>query len=516
MNNGESIGGRAVLIMNPKTIFLRNLRDIISRWESSGACRRFGAACSAIGLLFALAILPCAARAAGALPVIASFEANPSTINLGDAVALTWEVTGATALKIDPGVGVVTGTAIAVKPTDATTYILTATNAAGSSTAKVTITLLPPPPVISYFGAAPDTINAGQSTSLRWTVGGAKSLSIDHGVGVVEGTSCQVTPTRTLLYILTATNASGSCTAQVIVTVVPPEGSTSHHVIAYNSALQGSWVRSCRETSPIYTDFAAMAPGLSGKAIEVRFGAANGRNAFGLADRKSGWDPQYKYLNEFRTIEFDFYVEADSTGIDNLVFMLEDAGYSDDLQLTDLIPGWSNLAAAQRVNRWFHVTVALQAIHVTIPRFHQILIFNRGDGAVSQPHFRMANVELGWVDGLTPPAVALQSATPNPSCDQLALTFTTGEATRYRIEYGIGNYGQVFQGPADEWSSTHTVALTGLHPGSNYQYRIVALDHRTDPTAAPNQGAYAGTYAMPATPITPPPISGLVVSQGER
>jgi len=441
-----------------------------------------------------------------------AFAASPVTINAGETAALTWNVKGATALKIDQGVGTVTAKSVTVKPSDTTTYTLTAINAAGSRTANVTVTMLPPPPAIKSFGADSETIPTGKSAKLKWNVSGATSLTIDNGVGIVTGTSCQVTPTATKLYILTATNASGSCTAQVIVTVVPPEGSTSHHVIAYNSALQGSWVRSCRETSPIYTDFAAMAPGLSGKAIEVRFGAANGRNAFGLADRKSGWDPQYKYLNEFRTIEFDFYVEADSTGIDNLVFMLEDAGYSDDLQLTDLIPGWSSLAAAQRVNRWFHVTVALQAIHVTIPRFHQILIFNRGDGAVSQPHFRMANVELGWVDGLTPPAVALQSATPNPSCDQLALTFTTGEATRYRIEYGIGNYGQVFQGPADEWSSTHTATLTGLHPGSNYQYRIVALDHRTDPTAAPNQGVYAGNYAMLATPIALPTITGLAVS----
>jgi len=467
---------------------------------------------SAICLLFAFAILPFAVRAADALPAIGAFTASSVTIHAGETAALTWKVKGAAALKIDQGVGLVTATSVTVKPSDTTTYTLTATNAAGSRTANVTVTVLPPPPAIKSFVADSETIPTGQSTKLKWNVSGATSLSIDNGVGIVTGTSCQVTPTATMLYILTATNASGSRTAQVIVTVAPPEGSTSHHVIAYNSALQGSWVRSCRETSPIYTDFAAAAPGLSGKAIEVRFGAANGRNAFGLADRKLGWDPQYKYLNEYRTIEFDFYVEADSTGIDNLVFVLEDAGYSDDLQLTDLIPGWSSLAAAQRVNRWFHVTVALQAIHVTIPRFHQILIFNRGDGAASQPHFRMANVELGWVDGLTPPAVTLRSATPNLSCDQLALTFTTDKATLYRIEYGIGNYGQVFPGPADEWSSTHTATLTGLHPGSNYQYRIVALDHRADPTAAPNRGVYAGTYAMVATPITPPTISGLAVS----
>ena len=176
--------------------------------------------CSAIGLFLALAILPCAARAAGALPVISAFEVNPDTINLGEAVALSWEVTGATALKIDPGVGPVTGTALAVKPTGTTTYTLTATNANGSKTAKVTATVLPPPPVITFFGAAPEPITAGQSTSLKWSVNGATSLSIDNGVGTVTGTSRKVSPTATTTYTLTAKNASGTKTATITVNMM--------------------------------------------------------------------------------------------------------------------------------------------------------------------------------------------------------------------------------------------------------------------------------------------------------
>jgi len=206
--------------MNQKIFFLPDRCARISDREISRECRRLGAVCSAIGLFMALAILPGAARAAGALPVISAFEVNPDTINLGEAVALSWEVTGATALKIDQGVGPVTSTATAVKPTGTTTYILTATNASGSSTAKVTVTVLPPPPVINSFGATPEPIAAGQSTSLRWSVSGATSLSIDNGVGTVTGTSRKVSPTATTTYTLTAKNAGGTKTATVTVNMM--------------------------------------------------------------------------------------------------------------------------------------------------------------------------------------------------------------------------------------------------------------------------------------------------------
>ncbi len=75
-------------------------------------------------------------------PVIQSFGAQPATIAAGGSSTLAWSVTGATQLSIDQGVGAVTGTSIPVSPAATTTYTLTAVNAAGSSTASATVTVI--------------------------------------------------------------------------------------------------------------------------------------------------------------------------------------------------------------------------------------------------------------------------------------------------------------------------------------------------------------------------------------
>jgi hypothetical protein len=74
-------------------------------------------------------------------------------------------------------------------------------------------------PVISSFTASPSTIPAGLPSTLSFSVTGATSLSIDHGVGTVTGSSVSVSPTSTTTYTLTATNSFGSSTATVTVTV---------------------------------------------------------------------------------------------------------------------------------------------------------------------------------------------------------------------------------------------------------------------------------------------------------
>ena len=285
-----------------------------------------------------------------------------------------------------------------------------------------------------------------------------------------------------------------------------------NYVSAYDSALQGSWVRSCWESdsAPVFTNFAAAAPQRTGKAIEVRFGAANAWNAFGLADRKPGWDQQWKYLNEFKTIEFELYIEPDATGMDNVTFILEDSGLADEINLVDLIPGWAGMSAAQRTGHWFHITVNLPQIHPVEARFAQFLLFNgSSDG---RPHFRVADVKLGWVNDTTPPVITPGAAALNLTYDQLALSFTTDEATLYRVEYGTSDYSQVVRSGDDDWSTSHSATLTGLTPGATVQYRIVALDHRTDPKAVPNQAVYASTFAIPAIPTAQPVISDLAVT----
>ncbi|MGH9627239.1 MAG: OmpA family protein [Bryobacteraceae bacterium] len=85
-----------------------------------------------------------------ARPEISVFEAEPSTIQKGQASTLRWEVTGeVTEVNISPGIGIVDAKGTRqVFPSDSTTYTLAAKGPGGDAqrTASVTITTPPPPP----------------------------------------------------------------------------------------------------------------------------------------------------------------------------------------------------------------------------------------------------------------------------------------------------------------------------------------------------------------------------------
>ncbi len=78
-----------------------------------------------------------------------TLTAEPSTVEKGNSVTLSWSSENATELDLQPGVGSVQATgSTAVTPSDSTTYTLTAKGPGGSATAtaRVTVTLPPPPP----------------------------------------------------------------------------------------------------------------------------------------------------------------------------------------------------------------------------------------------------------------------------------------------------------------------------------------------------------------------------------
>ena len=84
----------------------------------------------------------CSWIAIPSLPVINSFNATPAAVAGGSPAVLDWNVSNATALIIDQGVGSVssTGTSV-VLPAATTIYTLTAVNAAGAITRTVTVTV---------------------------------------------------------------------------------------------------------------------------------------------------------------------------------------------------------------------------------------------------------------------------------------------------------------------------------------------------------------------------------------
>src|SRR5215467_13356428 len=76
-----------------------------------------------------------------------TLQANPTTVNKGDASTLSWSSTNATQLTISPDVGAVAPEgSTKVTPSDSTTYTITAGGPGGSADASVRVTVAAPAP----------------------------------------------------------------------------------------------------------------------------------------------------------------------------------------------------------------------------------------------------------------------------------------------------------------------------------------------------------------------------------
>lgn len=154
-------------------------------------------------------------------PII-SFVGNPSLIVSGSPATLFWSVANSRSIFIDNGVGFVAPSgSIDVFPTTTTTYTMTAVGNAGDSFAAVTINVIEVPKILS-FTATPSAIPPGGTSTLQWSVSGVEFATIDPVGGVFANGSIDVSPTKTTVYRITATNAAGTATATVVVTVIVP------------------------------------------------------------------------------------------------------------------------------------------------------------------------------------------------------------------------------------------------------------------------------------------------------
>jgi hypothetical protein len=166
-------------------------------------------------------------------PDIQAFRASPSSIASGSAAILSWTVSGATSVSIAPGVGAVTGTSVAVTPSATTTYVLSATNAGGSSTASVTLTVTGGPPAGLSYSRNPATYTVGQAITpnVPLSTGGAiasyavspplpAGLALNGSTGVITGTPTSAAASAA--YTVTGSNGSGSTTTSLTIEVVLP------------------------------------------------------------------------------------------------------------------------------------------------------------------------------------------------------------------------------------------------------------------------------------------------------
>ncbi|MDB4597092.1 lamin tail domain-containing protein, partial [Akkermansiaceae bacterium] len=105
-------------------------------------------------------------------PVINSFSANDTTVNSGDMVTLSWNVSETDTLELTPGFGSVAHPTGSVSFTASLTdvYTLTATNAEGSTsqTLQVIVDGLDLAPEISEFVASNSSLDDGDGNNSDW------------------------------------------------------------------------------------------------------------------------------------------------------------------------------------------------------------------------------------------------------------------------------------------------------------------------------------------------------------
>ena len=149
-----------------------------------------------------------------------SIKATPMTIHTGGESVLAWSTGNAYSVIIDNGIGnVPLNYSRTVRPGATTTYTISAIGPGGTSTASVTINVIPSPPSANIT-ANPTSIKPGETTLVEWSYANAHTVTIEPGIG--DGTqlkSVNVSPDKTTTYSITAFGPGGTATARVTVIV---------------------------------------------------------------------------------------------------------------------------------------------------------------------------------------------------------------------------------------------------------------------------------------------------------
>lgn len=158
-------------------------------------------------------------------PSIQQFEISPASIDRGQGATLQWNATGADSIQIVPDIGSVgTSGSRQVSPVDSVTYTLIAKGPGGEArrTTSIEVTAPVPAPTINSFDAEPRSIHSrGESSTLRWSVSKAATVSIDQGIGqVAQNGSRMVFPAETTTYTLVAIGPGGEDRRRITVEVI--------------------------------------------------------------------------------------------------------------------------------------------------------------------------------------------------------------------------------------------------------------------------------------------------------
>jgi hypothetical protein len=165
-------------------------------------------------------------------PVIASFTANPATIQVGETATLQWGLVANAHLAVlvspDGRLGVETPGSTLVQPDQTTTYSLYGICGNTTVQQQVTVNVEVPGgcsgvPEITSFTASPATIQPGQTTTLQWgaveNASAAVLLGPEGKEGVATPGQVVIEPNQTTTYALVAFCGQDATQKNVTVTV---------------------------------------------------------------------------------------------------------------------------------------------------------------------------------------------------------------------------------------------------------------------------------------------------------
>ena len=174
----------------------------------------------------------------------AQLSVTAAQVNCGDASQINWTSTDAPRVEITPVGPVATSGQESVKPTQNTTYNLSATGPGGTVTSTATVDVntavqanLDLAPAEVHYKKVGDKVVVDDSTALNWTAKNASTVSIDGSTVDPTGSrTLQITPKKTdpgtvdenVTYTLNASNGCGgsetkTATLHITGSIVQPE-----------------------------------------------------------------------------------------------------------------------------------------------------------------------------------------------------------------------------------------------------------------------------------------------------
>lgn len=161
----------------------------------------------------------------GAKPAVIHFSASPSTIEKGEKTELSWSVIDADSITISTQGGVPQFGTRLVSPTEFTTYVLTATNSAGSVTAEVQVNVytIPPAEIVSFTVDKPTIPAPGTPVKLTCNTTGAVSVRIGPNAQFFTASpTLEAFPPADTTYTCLATNSKGQTATRTVSVRIAP------------------------------------------------------------------------------------------------------------------------------------------------------------------------------------------------------------------------------------------------------------------------------------------------------